>query len=376
MRKKKNSLILGMILLVLALGIGYAAISTTLNISGTTDVDSNTWNVYFDNVQVMSGSVAAEPPEIDTSLTTVSFSVHFTEPGQFYEFMVDAKNDGSIDAMIESVVKTVNGNTTIPNYLKYTVTYEDDVEIRENHLLASNTQETYKVRLEYRDDIDPNDLPETDQSLAVVFGTPFIQADSGAEEVRKVVYFGSDWDENHRFNRRVLYTPATSDDGYFDTPEEAKAALYSIFGTDKMYIKAVIKDGIYAEGYVIFTITDEMEQAHPEMHAGTYTLTAGGATLHPTNGQYDINSIYYEDNKDIVMSAFDSSICHSYNTEGENPFDWYYYCEIANVINVSINRNGGIWVSDKSLPGLISCVIDEWGSDPGELIITCADYDY
>ncbi|MBP5679394.1 MAG: hypothetical protein J6X28_06185 [Bacilli bacterium] len=44
-RARKKTLFMGFLLLVLTLGLGYALITTTLNIEGTTDIDSNTWNV-------------------------------------------------------------------------------------------------------------------------------------------------------------------------------------------------------------------------------------------------------------------------------------------------------------------------------------------
>ena len=76
MRKKKNSLILGIILLVLALGVGYAFLNTTLNIHGTTGLFPNTWNIYWDNVVVTTGSVSSEIPIIDSNKTVVSFDIH------------------------------------------------------------------------------------------------------------------------------------------------------------------------------------------------------------------------------------------------------------------------------------------------------------
>ena len=120
-RKSKFNLILIIFILVLVLGLGYAYLTTTLSINGTTDVDSNTWNIYWDNVQVKEGSVTATTPTIDTNKTTVTFNVHLSKPGDFYEFTVDAKNDGTIDAMIETISSTINNSTTIPNYLIYKV---------------------------------------------------------------------------------------------------------------------------------------------------------------------------------------------------------------------------------------------------------------
>ena len=187
MRKRKLNLLLIIFVIVLILGLGYAYLTTTLSINGTTDVDSNTWNIYWDNVQVKEGSVTATTPTIDTNKTSVSFNVHLSKPGDFYEFTVDAKNDGTIDAMIETISSTINNSTTIPNYLIYKVSYLDGIEIENNQLLKTNTTETYKVRVEYRTDINPNQLPNSSESLTLSFEVTYIQANNSAIEVPHLV---------------------------------------------------------------------------------------------------------------------------------------------------------------------------------------------
>ena len=183
MRKRKKSLIFIITLLIMCFGIGYAYLTTTLSINGVTDVDANNWDVYFDNANVTNGSVTGEQ-EIEaptiTSDTEVEFHVRLKEPGEFYEFTIDAKNDGTIDAMVESISKKVNGGTTIPAYLNYTVTYQDGGEIAQNHLLAHESLETLKVRVEYRTDIDPSVLPTSAQSLTLSFDVEYVQADENA----------------------------------------------------------------------------------------------------------------------------------------------------------------------------------------------------
>ncbi|MBP5678651.1 MAG: hypothetical protein J6X28_02335 [Bacilli bacterium] len=186
-RRKKN-LIMILFMGILFIGIGYAFLTTTLNISGTTDVDANTWNVYWDNVQVTTGSVSATTPTIDTGKTTVTFSAHLSKPGDFYEFTVDAKNDGTIDAMIDLITQTMD----IPNYINYRVTYGDGIPIEEKQLLNANAKETYKVRVEYNTDIDPGDLPNTAQSLTLTYGTTYLQADSTATRVLHPNAFATD----------------------------------------------------------------------------------------------------------------------------------------------------------------------------------------
>ena len=174
-KRKKLNLFMGSILVLLGIGIGYAFLTTNLSIQGIAGVDSNTWNVYFDNVQVTNGSVSGEQvtqvPTIDTNKTTVNYHVRLKEPGDFYEFTVDAKNDGSIDAMIDTVISTLNDSslTTLPSYLNYNVTYDDGFQIAKNHLLEAGTFETYRIRLEYRSDINAYDLPSDAQTLDFSF---------------------------------------------------------------------------------------------------------------------------------------------------------------------------------------------------------------
>ena len=126
MKRRRKTLVAGILLILLGLGIGYAFLTTNLSINGIADVDSNTWDIYWDNVQVSEQSVETEGGPYIEDHTTVSFYAPLSKPGDVYEFTVDAMNDGSIDAMVDIITKTINDGTTIPNYLNYTVTYDDD----------------------------------------------------------------------------------------------------------------------------------------------------------------------------------------------------------------------------------------------------------
>ena len=132
MKIDKDNIKIILIILVVSLGIGYAYINSDLNINGTAQVNSANWSVYWNNDQVESGSVKASTPTIDSNETTVSYSVTLTQPGDYYEFTVDAVNGGSIDAMIDTIDSKLNGATitTLPDYLDYTFTYEGWSRVR------------------------------------------------------------------------------------------------------------------------------------------------------------------------------------------------------------------------------------------------------
>ena len=194
---QRRYLFMVLIILLLSISLGYALLSTNLNIVGTTVVKDNKWDIYFDNVQVKSGSVTASTPAIDTAKTTVSYSVNLNLPGDYFEFTVDAKNAGTIDGMISAVSSKLNSTeiTTLPNYLEYSVSYSDGVAIQNNHLLEAGKTETYKVRVGYKKDISATDLPSTEQTLNLTLSVTYVQADDNAVKPGHPESFETDsWD--------------------------------------------------------------------------------------------------------------------------------------------------------------------------------------
>ena len=180
----KDNIKILLIILILGLGLGYAYINSDLNINGTAQVNSANWDVHWANIQVKNGSVSASSPTISDQ-TTVNYSVVLNTPGDYYEFTVDAVNGGTIDAMIDTIDSKLNGATitTLPDYLNYTVAYSDDGALQPNHQLLHNTTETYKVRIEYRTDIEVNQLPATNQTLSLQFTVTYRQATADAVAV-------------------------------------------------------------------------------------------------------------------------------------------------------------------------------------------------
>ena len=167
MRDKNGNILMLLFGILVFLGIGYAYLNANLNIDGTADIVGSNWNIHWDNVQVSSGSVTAATPIIDVNGTTVSYTITLNEPGDFYEFTIDAVNSGTLDGMISSISSKLDNEEIVelPDYLDYAVTYVDGTEVATNQLLAAGTSEKYKVRIEYKGDISADDLPETDQVL-------------------------------------------------------------------------------------------------------------------------------------------------------------------------------------------------------------------
>ena len=194
-RNKKQNMYLILGIMILAVTLGYAALAATLKINGTLDVAKTSWDVHFENVSITPKSVTAttEPTSDNTTTTEMEYTVDFTKPGDFYEFTVDMVNKGTINAMITSVSNKVyqaNGTTerTLPEYLKSTVTYDDGIAIAEKHKLDAGASEKIKVRVEFRKDIEINQLPSSGaETIKFKFAATFEQADNTAKDKPQLI---------------------------------------------------------------------------------------------------------------------------------------------------------------------------------------------
>ena len=190
--KKRNMKAILLTLLVL-IGIGFAVIRSNLNIIGTTNVHSSSWDVHFENYQATPNTNVVPTTEPSTPSgakpTLVTYEVTLNKPGDIYEFTLDVVNGGSIDAMIESFSSKLNdveidNNHPLPAYLEYSVAYDDGISIANKQALAHGTSEKVKLRVKYRDDIATTDLPSTVQDLTFSFTITYVQDDGTSVPVR------------------------------------------------------------------------------------------------------------------------------------------------------------------------------------------------
>ena len=167
------------IILLLFISIGFAYLSTQLDILGNTLLKANTWDVHFENVQVSDGSVTSTDPVIDANRTSVTFSASLDKPGDFYEFTVDAVNGGTIDAMI-STITDFNLTESQNKYLETSVTYEDGEEIKAKQQLLFGDTAVYKIKVSYKKDLSAEDLPEEVEEATFTYTVTYVQRDNTA----------------------------------------------------------------------------------------------------------------------------------------------------------------------------------------------------
>ena len=183
--KDRKILTLGLFLVavcIFTLTIAYAALNAVLTIQGNAQVSSADWDIHLDNPRVTPGSRTINVPEIKTN-SMLEFSTTLNMPGDFYEFTVDVVNDGSIDAMIENVVKRPELTVEQAKYLKYEISYQNGDSISTKQTLSKNSTMPIKVRIEYRNDLAASDLPTGQVVLDLSLILEYIQSDGTGSSV-------------------------------------------------------------------------------------------------------------------------------------------------------------------------------------------------
>jgi hypothetical protein len=174
-RIRRNHFYFVIILILFAsIGVGYAALTSTISINGTTQITSAKWDVHFANCSIganTSGNYAQ--PSITENGTKLTISSIGLNAGYEVEFYIDVVNAGSIDARLSGLVKS-NLTTEQKKYLSYTVTYGFNTPIKENDLLKAGTSERIRISIVYSD--DKTLAPTTQQTISnLTFRLDYVQ---------------------------------------------------------------------------------------------------------------------------------------------------------------------------------------------------------
>ncbi len=187
---KRAAFLLLLAILLVGISIGFAVLSTSLNISGTSTIQNNSWNVSPDptnGIECPSGQVCTINPSNPGGLTpddgeptpenpnpkgaiiwmdgnTVYFKHLLKAPGDVFTFNVTFKNSGTIDAKVANVT-TNQLNATAQNFLTYSVTYANGSAVAAGDSLNAGASATFKVTVAYKSSVTT--LPTTEE-LALI----------------------------------------------------------------------------------------------------------------------------------------------------------------------------------------------------------------
>ena len=177
--QKKNLLIGGLLVIVVLMGIAYAAFATNLTITGAGSVSSN-WCIGFDSSKtsdyqatagitggtVPTGSMSFSGDSCSTSFkTTASLNASFKQPGDKIEYTLTIGNKGTLAAAIESINvdnESVTSDTTITKgNIKYII------EMPQSTSLAVNATTTMKVTAMFQNDTEVTSSTNEQQTISV-----------------------------------------------------------------------------------------------------------------------------------------------------------------------------------------------------------------
>ena len=344
---KKKTFYTILFVVIAILVVGFAILSSTLNIfGGLAVIGGNTFDIKWNNVVVNEDStgVASTEPAISNNdngtSKQVDFAVTLNTPGKFYEFTVDAVNAGTIDAMISDYyyhILDVNGDPVDVDFLIYNVTYADDIQLSTGHLLRAGLSATYKVRVEFSNDISGNELPEGETVYRFEFGVTYVQADDTAYEP------GS--------GRSLPEIPGT-------IPSESlvTGTYYRLNGNNVTVGNLVDGLGdVFTDlnsipdvGSVNFALKHNLANSHVNSVGIAIKYGNSEVSLDWSSGCYDAGTIY--NTITSLFNSLDGGFCQSEGT--------YVYCDSNSDLSIEFSEDDSITVSN----GVYGCYISEEGS--------------
>lgn len=124
MKSKKNLLIGGLLIAIVAMSIGYAALAQQLTITAKSDLTDASWKIQFEDITLdtTASKGATEVTAPSASGTAASFDVKLAYPGAKAVYKIKVKNAGTIDAYLKSIAGVSEANSADPTVIKYTVT--------------------------------------------------------------------------------------------------------------------------------------------------------------------------------------------------------------------------------------------------------------
>ncbi len=148
MKSTKNIIIIALLIVILAMAVGYSAFATQLTVDGTAEI-IGVWNVKITNIEakeISKGCSAGEPQFTNTSIT---FYSKLAKPGDSITYEVTIENSGTIDATLGDILfqEQTDGSPAI-NYVTTEVATD----------LKAGEQTTFDIKVEYIK--DTSEVPE------------------------------------------------------------------------------------------------------------------------------------------------------------------------------------------------------------------------
>lgn len=174
-RRKKNVLIIAMLVALVSMSISYALLSQQLEINGSAKINTKEWNVKIVKVEDVATQGNAEAGSIDYTGTVASISPVFYTEGDSVTYSVTVENKGNIDATLQSITSAVSTTegTSYPN-----VEYEYE-GIKAEDVLKAGDSVKFNVTVSYvKSDPEVTTATQSDPTKIVTLTSTLVYVQS------------------------------------------------------------------------------------------------------------------------------------------------------------------------------------------------------
>lgn len=155
-RDMRNGLLGLMVVALLVMTVGYAALSQNLKVDATASVADAKWKVRITDIEFDETASTVSTDATEQSLnpaeavqndgsTGAKFDVNLGAPGDKAVYVVTVTNLGTIAAELNQITDLTSINNAEPTDIKFTVTEAED----NNPILAANGTHKYIVTVEW-----------------------------------------------------------------------------------------------------------------------------------------------------------------------------------------------------------------------------------
>ena len=303
------------------MGVGYAAFSSQLKISGTSNIASN-FLVKITSITPNSIiGTAADKTEITTyNDTSATFGVSLKSPGDSITYDITIENKGSIDAVLKTITKTDTNNTAI---LFETSGVNENDELKVGEIATMKVKVTYNPEITSQPtDLDSNLTVELDYEQAdgaSVEPGPGVDQTIGGQEV-EIVESGDGLYEDSYESGRLIYR-GQNPNNYIEFNDELwRIIAKEADGTYKIIRNEILPNRSFDEANHRSTENNTYCQ-DPSYGCGVYAKVEGefstpsgsqkGTVTEDSSIKIYLNEDYYTNN--INSAAKEQMTSHSFN---------------------------------------------------------------
>ena len=227
-RNKRISLVTIVFICLIAITVGYAAITTALKINGRVGLGKADFNIHFDNVGTVShkATVNTEAHISDGEVKKeISFDVYLDKIGDDYKFTADIVNEGTIPGKVDSIeLQGVSeSQARILDYKLYYTGTTREVKPGDYWIPGAVKNTTFVLKYVIKDETLDSDLPTESTSLDLSLIIKFKSGDIDEFRSRAAA---TKLSQNTKYmsSDAVNYTNPTSSNEY--------EGLYYLVGTE------------------------------------------------------------------------------------------------------------------------------------------------